>query len=482
MTNHVSPHPEHLDTAVLKLAGILILGALAPLLDSTVVNVALHTLGHDLHASLSAVQWVSSGYLLALVVAVPLTGWAQSRFGGKRAWLTALALFLLGSVLSGASWNIQSLVVFRVIQGLAAGLLMTLVATMILQAANGRGIGRLMAVVTIPALLGPILGPVVGGLILGHASWRWIFYLNVPICLVALVLAWRALPGETPRRAARLDWIGMLLLAPGLAGIIYGLTQIAAEDGVAHARVLVPLLAGAVLVAAFIAHAVRAAHPLIDLRLFRTRSFAVSCALLFTSGLALFGSLLLVPIYFQQLRGETVVVTGLLLVPQGLGSLAARPIGAVVDRIGARPVVVGGLVLTAAAALGFAFAGRNAPVALLSASLFVLGFGISSTNMGVMVGAYRDLRGDQIPHGSSTTRIVQQLGGAFGASVVALILQHQLVSHPSAGPAAAFSTTFIWLAAFAVAAVVPALLLPRPRSPRSPRRLPALPPQDRRSR
>lgn len=459
----MTEHDGRLDPAVLKLAAILVVGALAPLLDSTIVNVALRTLSRDLDTSLATVQWVSSGYLLALVVAVPITGWAQERYGSKRVWLAALVLFLAGSLLSGVAWSIGALITFRVVQGLGGGLMLPTLQTMLMRAAGGPRIGKLMAVITLPILLGPILGPVVGGLILGQVSWRWIFYVNVPICVAAVVLAWWGLPSDKPDgRTSHLDRLGLLILSPALACLIYGLSQVGDQGGFEHPQVLAPLAAGTLLMVGFLAHAHHTAQPLIDLRLFRTRSFAASSALLFASGLALFGSMLLLPIYFQQARGETLVATGLLLAPQGVGSLLARPMGALADRTGPRPVIVTGLTLTVLATVAFAFAGPYAGGPLLATALVALGFGLSSTNMGVMVGAYRDLPSEQIPSASSTTRIVQQLGGAFGAAVLAVVLQHQLGVHPgAAGVDTAFQNTFLWLAGLAVVAFVPAALLPR---------------------
>lgn len=205
---------EHLDPAIRRLAGILVLGALAPLLDSTIVSIALHTLGHDLGASTTSLQWVSTAYLLALATVVPVSGWAVERFDSRSVWLGALTLFLAGSLLCGLAWNIGSLIAFRVVQGIGGGLLLPVLQTLVMRAAGGRSLGRLMAVITLPAMVVPILGPVVGGLIVGHLSWRWIFYVNLPVCLLALALAWRGVPKDTPRPGHRLDLTGLLLLSP----------------------------------------------------------------------------------------------------------------------------------------------------------------------------------------------------------------------------------------------------------------------------
>lgn len=415
MTTTARSTTTRLDPAVLKLAGILVLGAVAPLLDSTIVSIAIHTLGHDLNASTAAVQWVSTAYLLALAMVVPVSGWAVERFGARPVWLASLTVFLAGSMLCGLAWNIGSLVAFRVVQGIGGGILLPVLQTLVMRAAGGRNLGRLMAVITLPALIGPILGPVLGGLIVGHLSWRWIFYVNLPVCLLALALAWRGVPEGTPRPGHRLDTTGLLLLSPGLAALVYGLT----ESGLAQATAI-PL--GAVLTTLFAAHALRAREPLVDLRLFRDRAFTVSCTLLFLNGLALYGGMFLLPLYYQQARGESVIAAGLLLAPQGLGSLLARVTGPLADRLGPRPVVIAGTLLTALGTLPFVLP-HPAP-ALLPVALVVRGLGMSAANLAIMVGAYQGLDHARVPHASTTVRIAQQLGGSFGTAVLAAVLAH----------------------------------------------------------
>ena len=193
---------------------VVVLGAITSILDTTIVNVALATLGRDLHASLSTIQWVASGYLVALAVVIPMTGWASERFGSKQLWMLVVALFIAGSVLSGLAWSADSLIAFRVLQGLGGGMIMPAGMIILASAAGPQRIGRVMAVVGAPMLLGPILGPVFGGLILLHLSWRWIFFANLPIGLLALGLAWRLLPRSTPQRGERLDFVGLALLSP----------------------------------------------------------------------------------------------------------------------------------------------------------------------------------------------------------------------------------------------------------------------------
>ena len=172
----------------------LIVGGIAAILDSTMVTLALHTLAVRLHSTDGTIQWVTTGYLLAMAVAIPVTGWAESRWGGKRAWMAALVLFVAGSVLCALSWSAVSLIGFRVLQGFAAGLIFTLMQTLGVKAAGGRASPNLIATVSLPLALGPILGPVIGGVILNWLSWRWLFLVNVPVIAVGLVLAWRLLP------------------------------------------------------------------------------------------------------------------------------------------------------------------------------------------------------------------------------------------------------------------------------------------------
>ncbi|MGN9837093.1 MDR family MFS transporter [Nonomuraea sp. H19] len=454
---------ERLDPEVVRLAWILVVGAVAPLLDSTIVTVVLHTLGRDLTARVSDLQWVSTGYLLAVAMVIPVSGWAVDRFGGRRLWLAALLLFLAGSLLCGLAWNIGSLIAFRILQGVGGGLMLPTLQTLLIRAANGRALGRLMAVVTLPALVGPILGPVIGGLIADHLSWRWIFFVNVPVCLAAAALAWLWLPDAPPVDVTGLDVTGLLLLSPAVAALVYGLARGGDVGGFAHVAVLVPVAAGAVLAAAFGHRSLRAANPLIDLRLFRIGSFRASVALLFVSGLALYGSMLLLPLYYQQVRGQSVVATGLMLIPQGLGSLLARGFAGLTDRLGPRPIVLAGAALTAVGTLPFALAGPHTSALVLATALVVRGLGMSAANMAIMVGAFQGLDRTRIPHASTTTRTAQQLGGSFGTGVLAGVLQHQLATHPAttAGQSAAYGRTFFCALALTALALLLGLLLPR---------------------
>src|SRR5580693_39626 len=217
---------DKIDPKVLKTSMILIVGALAVVFDTTIVSVALHTLATQLHTSVSTIQWVTTGYLLALGIAVPLSTWGLRRFGGKRLWMAALVVFLIGSIGSSLAWNVGSLIAWRVVQGLGGGIMFPLLTTLIMQAAGGKALGRTVTIIALPALLGPILGPLIGGAILTHLSWRFMFWVNVPFCLAGLVLAAKYLPKDTVAAVKpRMDVLGFALLAPGLAALILGLSN-----------------------------------------------------------------------------------------------------------------------------------------------------------------------------------------------------------------------------------------------------------------
>ena len=451
--------PERLDAPLIRLCIAVLVGAVPAILDTTIVNVALETLSREFHTTVTTIQWVSTAYLLALAVVIPLTGWAVDRFGAKRVWMAATVLFLTGSMLCGVAWSIGSLIAFRVLQGIGGGMLLPLAQTIVVQAAGPKRLGQVMGVIAVPAQLAPIIGPVIGGVIVDSISWRWIFYVNVPLCLAALALAIRFMEDDAERGVARLDVLGLALLSPGLAAVVYGFSESASHGGFGAAQVLVPLLAGVALLVAFTLHARRAAHPLIDLALFRARSFAASSALMFLFGLSLFGAMLLLPLYYQQARGQSALDAGLLLAPQGVGTmLAIVVVGKLTARTGPRAIALAGMALAVLGTLAYTQVTAHTSEWLLGASLLVRGAGLGAAMVSVMAAMFSDVPRTSVPRASSASRILQQVGGSLGTALLAVVLQHQLAS--GAEPAAAFATAFWWALGLTAFALVPALLLP----------------------
>ena len=460
-----SPEAAPMDRGLLLVAGTVVLGVIMSILDVTVVNVALQTLSREFDSPLTTIQWVATGYTLALATVIPLTGWAADRFGTKRLYMTSIALFLGGSVLSAFAWSAESLIAFRVVQGLGGGMLMPAGMTILTRTAGPQRVGRIMGVIGIPMLLGPVLGPIIGGFLVDNASWRWIFLINVPIGAVALVAALRILPADVPQPAHRLDWLGLALLSPGLGAIIYGLAESNSAGGFNHPEVYGPALAGGLAVAAFFAHAVR--HPetaLIDTRLFRNRTYSASLVTQGLSAVALFGGMLLMPLYLQGVRGESAMATGLLLAPQGLGAMVTMPIaGKLTDRMGTGRIVPFGLVLVALAFAALTQLGADTSYVVLSGILFVLGLGMGATMMPTFSGAIQTLRRAAIARATTTLNINQQVAASIGTATLSVILAGRLPATPDAAAGAdAFGTTFIVaLGLVLVALVVATLLLPR---------------------
>jgi len=457
-----TPVGDHVDPKVLKTALILVVGALAVVFDTTIVSVALHQLATSLHVPVSTIQWVTTGYMLALGAAVPLSTWALARFGGKRVWMSALTVFLVGSVGSSLAWDAGSLIGWRVVQGLGGGLMLPVLTTLIMQAAGGRALGRTMTWVALPGLLGPILGPLAGGAIITDLSWRFMFWVNVPFCVAGLILAGLYLAKDTPATSAarpRLDVWGLVLLVPGIVAVLLGLSNAGSADGFGHPDVITPLVVGVVFLVAFTIYALRHRDPLVDIRLLAARSVGSSSTVLFLSGFSLYGAMLLLPLYYQEIRGVSALTAGLMLVPQGIGALLSRQIaGPLTDRLGAQSIAVVGFVVVAAATVPFGFADATSDGWLLALWLLIRGVGLGAVTMPVMTASYVGLGRGQIVHASVLTRIAQQIGGSFGTAVLAVILEQSISG--AGAVASGFHVAFWWATGFSLVATALCVWLP----------------------
>jgi EmrB/QacA subfamily drug resistance transporter len=437
----------------------------------------------------STVAWSVTAYTLALATVIPLTGWAADRFGTKRLYMTAIALFVTGSVLCATATSIDMLIGFRVLQGLGGGMLMPLGMTIMTRAAGPHRMGRLMAILGVPMLLGPILGPILGGWLIQVASWHWIFLINVPLGVIALVYAWRALAPDTAERTESLDLLGVVLMSPGLALFLFGVSSLPAEGGDFTApRVWVSILIGVLLMLAFVWHSFRPQHPLLDLRLFRDRNLTVSIITMFLFAAAFFGGLLLVPTYFQQIRGESTLHAGLLVAPQGLGAMVTMPIaGSQVDKRPIGRIVPFGLVFILIGMFGLTQLTATTPYPVIIAELFVMGLGMGATMMPLFTSALKTLKAHEVARGSTLLNINQQIASSVGVAIMSVLLTNHLQASKLAGPAmatlhipsladkvpaaaitrgledaaSAFAQTY-WVAwSLVLLTVVPALFLPR---------------------
>ncbi|MGW4720931.1 DHA2 family efflux MFS transporter permease subunit [Nocardia sp. NPDC004260] len=416
--------PAKIDAAILKVAGVVVIGAFMSILDITVVNVALPTFQEEFDVqTYSTVAWTVTAFTLALATVIPLTGWAADRFGTKRLFLAALILFTGGSVLCALAWSIQALIMFRVVQGLGGGILMPLGMTIMTREAGPDRMGRLMAILGVPVLLGPILGPILGGWLLENASWHWVFLINFPIGVVSIAYAWIVLPRDEPKPTESFDFIGMLMLSPGLALFLYGVSVIPGEGTLAAPKVWSTMSMGAVLLLAFVIYSFKPAHPLLDLRLFGNYDMTVSIITLVLFAAAFFGGLLLVPTYFQQVRGESPLMAGLLVAPQGLGALLTMPLsGALTDRIPVGRIVPVGLVIVTVSMFGLTRIDQDTAYWYLVGVLFVMGLGMGGTMMPLMTASLRTLSEEKVARGSTLLNIAQQIASSVGVAVISVVL------------------------------------------------------------
>jgi EmrB/QacA subfamily drug resistance transporter len=449
--------------------GVVILGMIMSILDTTIVNVALHTLSHDLHSPLAQVQWVITGYLLSLAAVIPVTGWAARRFGAKQVYMTSLVLFTAGSALCGLSDSTTSLVVFRVLQGAGGGMIMPVAMMIMAQVAGPQRMGRVMGYVSMPAMIAPILGPVVGGLILENLHWSWIFFVNVPIGLIAFVLGWRMLPHTDSGEAGSLDVLGLAILPAGFAAFIYGISELGSGSAMGSGKVVVPCIAGVVLVVAFCFHALRVERPLLDIRMYANRVFAGAAFTNFGLGAALFGAMILVPLYYQEVRGQSVINTGLLTGPQGIGALIAMPLASrLSQRFGGGRVAMVGVSLLCIGTIPFTFIGADTSIVAISLVLVVRGLSIGLCFMPAMSAAFSAMRPDQISDATPQINALQRTGGAIGTAVLAVVLQRAGAhARTPAELAGAFDTAYWWALGIAALSLIPCLMLLRAERPQS---------------
>ncbi|GAY71887.1 hypothetical protein NBRC111893_33 [Lentilactobacillus kosonis] len=308
------------------------------MLDSTMVNIAIHNLSQDLNSPISTVQWTITCYVLATGIAVPFSGWLLNKFDGKNVFLVGEIGFAIGSVAAALSPNIQFLIGARLVQGFAGGLIIPLLTTLLVQTAGAEVMGQMMATVGLPIILGPLVGPIIGGVIIKYLSWQWIFWVNVPVAVGAIILIIKKLPSfPAQNKAAKIDLIGILLLGGATSTIIYGVVGASRAASFNNHTTLLYGGIGIGLLLLYIAWATyKKADAVVPLTLFRYRSFDGSMLGLMVSGTILNGAMLLLPLFFQDISGLSVMMAGFALIPQGVGMLASRSItGRLTDQYGA---------------------------------------------------------------------------------------------------------------------------------------------------
>ncbi|WP_086770028.1 DHA2 family efflux MFS transporter permease subunit [Streptomyces bobili] len=439
---------------------VVIIGSVMSVLDMTIVNVALRSLSGTFGAPLETIQWTVTAYTLALAAAVPTAPWIMARLGAKRAYLTALTLFSLGSLLAACAWDAPSLIAFRVVQGLGGGLLMPVGMGMAMAAADRERFGRTMAWLGLPVLVGPVAGPVLGGWLLDVASWHWIFLVNLPIGAVALTLAVKLLRPDAPRGPGpvpKLDVPGLLMLSPGLALLLYGLARGGEGGDFTSPGTLAPALAGTLMIFGFVRRSLTVRHPLLDLRLLTDRTFAVGIGTLALFTCGYFGSMLLGPVYWQEVRGLSATATGLLGAPVGLTIGATMQIAARrVDKVSPRRLIRTGIVT---GTLGMALTGlltgvEDVPAWQPLLAAMLMGVGSGMVLMPTTTTASRDLPRDRMAAAGTALSITTQVCASIGTALVSVVL-----GATGLDPAG-FRTAYLVAAGLLALALVPAVRLP----------------------
>jgi EmrB/QacA subfamily drug resistance transporter len=449
---------EGLSQTIWKVSSVAMLGSFLAQIDATVVNVSLSSLATELHTSLTTIQWVTSGYLLALALMLPLSGWLVDRVGAKTVYLWCFSAFTLSSVLCGAAWSAQSLIAFRVLQGMSGGL-MAPMAQMMMARVAGKHLARVLGYAALPILLAPILGPVVAGAILQYASWRWLFLVNLPIGALALVLALFFLPNDHyERRPRHLDLVGFALLSPGLVLFLYGSDHLGERTGV------VAFVASIALLAAFFRTATKKGdRALVDLLLFKGKVFSTAAASQFMSNGISYAGQMLIPIYLIRAAGRSPSAAGWLLAPLGVGMMCIVPtMGALTKRFGIRKVAAGGALVAFLGTLPFVYlAWHGLVVAVLVLALFIRGTGLSAIGIPSITAAYASVKRHDLPMATTALNIVQRLGGPTLTTLCATFLGWRLSATMSADSVAnAFTAAFALLCALHAVLFVAAIRLP----------------------
>jgi len=434
----VAAAPFQMRRVMVPLVAIII-GIFMVILDGTAVNVALPKLVADFHTTLPTLQWIVTGYTLAQAAVIPLAGWLSDHFGAKPVFLTSVALFTIGSVLCATAQTSTMLIAFRVLQGLGGGCVLPIAMAYVYRLAPPDKVGAVMGVMGVPILFAPAIGPVLAGWLVQYASWRWIFLLNLPVGIIGLCVGLIGLPAVQRQAVAALDRLGAILGPLAFAALSYGVSE--GSVSWTSTQTLGGLTVGAIALVAFIVAELRAQTPLLELRVFASLDFSLAIVAQWVGQIALFGSLFLVPLFLQQVRGFGAFDTGLAILPQAIAAAIFMPIGGVLfDRIGARPLVVLGLVLIAVATYLLGQVGVHTRATDLIAPLTLTGAGMGlmmmSLNTHLINAAPRAL----VSRVTSLTNALQQVINGLTIAGLATILTSRITTHITAAAVAARAT------------------------------------------
>ncbi len=441
---------------------VFVLAMFMSIMDITIVNVALPQLGRDLGATATGVGAVSIGYLVSLAVVIPASGWLGDRFGGKKILLTAIVIFTLASALCGLAQTFGQLVAFRVLQGVGGGMLTPVGMAMLFRVFPPAERVRASSILIVPTALAPAIGPVLGGLLVDDLSWRWVFFVNLPIGIVALAFGVVFLREVEPSPAGRFDLRGFLLSGIGFASLMYGVSEGPAR-GWTDTAVLGSILVGVVLIAVLIYTQLRTAEPLLNLRLFADRLFRSTSAGIFVSTAAFLGTLYLAALFFQDGLGLSALGSGLSTFPEALGVMVGAQVASrlLYPRIGPRRLMVGGLLVVSATMASMSLIDSRQDLWGMRFLMFVLGFAIAHNFVPTQAAAFARISPADTGRASTMFNALRQLGGAVGVAILTTVLTTVGVTHRVTGAVTpnvhAYHVAFLTAAALAFIAALIAL-------------------------
>lgn len=402
--------------------GVIVMGSFMSILDSTVVNIALPKLMSVFSTDVHGAQWVLTSYLLALAIVIPLTGYMDETYGGKRVYIITLTLFTAASALCGWAWSLNVLIVFRILQGLGGGLIQPLGMSLLLREFRPEERGTALGFYGIPIMLAPAIGPTVGGYLIQFVDWRFIFYINVPIGIIAVVAASRILHESPLRDNQKLDVWGIGLVALGSATLLLGIDN-GPTDGWGSTWVVAYLTTGVICLVAFVVIELSVQQPLLELRLFRSTSFSMAIFVTLIIQVGLFGATFLLPVFLQNLRGLGAMETGLLLIPQALIVALVMPIsGRVFDRFGPRFVLIPGVALLAYATYRFGTLSLSTTNLQIIVNLMFRGLGMGLAMMPATTAAMNAVPRQLLPRATALANALQRIAGSFGTAIMSTVL------------------------------------------------------------
>jgi EmrB/QacA subfamily drug resistance transporter len=432
-------------------AAVYVVALFLDFLDTTVVNVALPTLGREFEVNATSIEWIVTAYLLGLAVFIPVSGWMGDRFGTKRTFLAALALFTLSSALCATAWSIESLIAFRALQGAAGGLLTPVGGAMLYRVFPPEERARAASVITVPTVVAPTLGPLIGGYLVGYQSWHWIFLVNIPIGLIGFAIAARVLREYREDNPGRFDLPGFLFGATGLASLLYALSQVGPR-GAGDNRVVGFGLIGLLLSAAFIVVELRISQPMIELRLYRDRLFAAGNAILFFSQAVFVGVIFLLPLLVQAELGYSPFHSGLVLFPTALGVVMVTPITTrLYSRVGPRRLLAVGMILSSLSSLALRLIGPDSSEWSIRGLMLPRGWAFGVTLIPLQAIAFATISRAQTGRATAAFSVVRQIAASFGVALLVTVLSNRLAYHDAvlgnpatqAAAISAFDDTFV---------------------------------------